>query len=46
MCGRQQFERSLESKISRQRKSSECETIRAQIQQFNVIRFHSDAIRS
>ena len=28
MCFRQQFERSLENKISRQRKSSEFETIR------------------
>ena len=46
MCFRQWFERSLENKISRQRKSSEFETIRTRIQLFDVIRFHSDAIRS
>ena len=46
MCFRQRFERSLENKISRQRKSSEFETIRTRIQLFDVIRFHSDAIRS
>ena len=45
MCFRQRFERSLENKISRQRKSSEFETIRTRIQLFDVIRFHSDAIR-
>ena len=32
MCFRQRFERSLENKISRQRKSSEFETIRTRIQ--------------
>ena len=42
MCFRQWFERSLENKISRQRKSSEFETIRTRI----VIRFHNDAICS
>ena len=36
---RQQFERSLENKISRQRKSSEFETIRTRIQLFDAIRF-------
>ena len=46
MCFRQRFERSLENKISRQRKSSEFETIRTRIQLFDVIRFHSDAICS
>ena len=46
MCFRQQFERSLENKISRQRKSSEFETIRTRIQLCDVIWFHSDAIRS
>ena len=39
-------ERSLENKISRERKSSEFETIRTQIQLFDVIRFHSNAIRN
>ena len=43
---RQRFERSLENKISRQRKRSEFETIRTLIQLFDEIRFHSDAIRS
>ena len=37
MCFRQRFERSLENKISRQRKSSEFETIRTRIQLFDVI---------
>ena len=46
MCFRQRFERSLENKISRQRKSSEFETIVTRIQLVNVIRFHSNAIRS
>ena len=46
MCFRQQFERSLENKISQQCKSSEFETIRTWIQLFDVIQFHSDAIRS
>ena len=46
MCFRQRFERSLENKISRQRKSSEFETIRTQIQLFSVIQFHSNAICS
>ena len=40
MCFRQRFERSLENKISRQRKSSEFETIRTRIQLIDVIRFH------
>ena len=39
MCFRQRFERSLENKISRQRKSSEFETIRTRIQLFDVIWF-------
>ena len=43
---RPRFERSLENKISRQRKSSEFETIRTRIQLFDVIRFQSNAIRS
>ena len=38
MCFRQRFERSLENKISRQRKSSEFETIRTRIQLIDVIR--------
>ena len=46
MCLRQRFERSLENKISRQRESSEFETIRTWIQLVDVIRFHSNAIRS
>ena len=46
MCFRQWFERSLENKISQKRKSSEFETIRTWIQLVNVIRFHSNAIRS
>ena len=46
MCFRQWFERSLENKISQKRKSSEFETIRTRIQLVNVIRFHSNAIRS
>ena len=40
MCFRQRFERSLENKISRQRESSEFETIRTRIQLIDVIRFH------
>ena len=40
------FERGLENKISRQSKSSEFETTRTRIQLFDVLRFHSDAIRS
>ena len=46
MCFRQWFERSLENKISQKRKSSEFELIRTWIQLVNVIRFHSNAIRS
>ena len=37
MCFRQRFERGLENKISRQRKSSESETIRTRIQLVGVI---------
>ena len=43
---RQRFERSLENKIFWKRKSSEFETIRTRILLFDVIRFHSDAIRN
>ena len=46
MCFRQRFERSLENKISRQRKSFKFETIGTRIQPVDVIRFHSNAIRS
>ena len=46
MCFRQQFERNLKNKISRQCKSSEFEMIRTRIQLVYMIQFHSNAIRS
>ena len=46
MCFRQQFERSLENKISWQCESSEFDMIRTRIQLVDVIRFHRNAIHS